>query len=156
MNPIFVQATMTTLDGETFLVKVVHLQTDPKVDEALSDKINSALQNLTIKITHEARHLQTKPMTGAEHSDIVKIYFAKKIGMCKLARGGSFRVKGEILNLSKRSSRTVFKQIKLHNHAIEKYGFCIICRAERSPLECRTIRILKQRGVPSEVKEIEN
>jgi hypothetical protein len=58
-----------------------------------------------------------------EHAEIVRFYVEEGMGFNKIA---------EILG---RSSRTPLVQIRKHNKAVERSGFCPVCRRVRSKCE---------------------
>lgn len=140
---ILVQTVLTTEDGETFVVEEIDIKKESLVNKKLRDKIQTALEGLTINTKKSQWRMVT--VDGREHVNIVKVYFIKKIGMCKLAKGGMFKVKNEEICLSKRSSATVYNQMYIHNKKIEESGFCDICRDLGSRLDTRRIPILDSR-----------
>jgi hypothetical protein len=60
-----------------------------------------------------------------EHAEIVRLYVEEGLGFNKIA---------EMLG---RSSRTPLTQIRKHNSAVERSGFCPACRRFRSEYESR-------------------
>jgi transcriptional antiterminator len=69
-----------------------------------------------------------KTVSDKEHAEIIKLYIGEDLSIDKLAKQFN------------RSSRTPLVQINKHNHAVERSGFCPICRRVRSGLEGRSIR----------------
>ena len=64
-------------------------------------------------------------MSDKEHAEIVRLYTEENLGFNKIA---------EILG---RSSRTPLVQIQRHNKAVERNGFCPICRRVKSSLDAQ-------------------
>lgn len=58
-----------------------------------------------------------------EHAEIIRLYIEERLGINKIA---------EALG---RSSRTPLVQIQKHNKAVERSGFCPVCRRVRSKYE---------------------
>lgn len=76
--------------------------------------------------TFEGEYEGTFRIVGdKEHAEIVRLYAEEGLGFNKIA---------EILG---RSSRTPLTQIKKHNSAIERSGFCPVCRRFRGEFERR-------------------
>lgn len=140
---IKVQAILATEDGETFTVEDIDIKKESQVNKRLREKIQASLQGLTIKAVKSQWRMI--PVDGREHVNVVKVYFAKRFGMMKLARGGEFEVKDEVILLSHRSSATVCNQMWIHNKKIKESGFCDVCRELGSSLDIRRIPILESR-----------
>jgi hypothetical protein len=60
-----------------------------------------------------------------EHAEIVRLYIEEELGFNKIA---------EVLG---RSSRTPLTQVQRHNRAVERSGFCPVCRRAKSSYENR-------------------
>jgi len=87
------------------------------------------LSNIGIKVEYgepafEGEYKGTFRTVGdKEHAEIVRLYIEEGLGFNKIA---------EILG---RSSRTPLTQIQKHNRAVERSGFCPICRRAKSKNE---------------------
>lgn len=72
------------------------------------------------------------PVSDFEHGSIVRIrvYCRTKsgmMGMGKIAKGGTFKIGTEKLEMKKRSPKTIQEEIHQHNADIEAKGQCRIC-----------------------------
>jgi hypothetical protein len=89
------------------------------------------LSNVGIKVeygepTFEGEYKGTFRTVGdKEHAEIVRLYLEEGLGFNKIAE------------MSGRSSRTPLTQIRKHNSAVERSGFCPACRRFRSEYESR-------------------
>jgi len=87
------------------------------------------LSNVGIKVEYgeslfEGEYKGTFRTVGdKEHAEVIRLYIEEGLGINKIA---------EMLG---RSSRTPLTQIQRHNKAVERSGFCPICRRIRSKCE---------------------
>jgi hypothetical protein len=95
----------------------------------MAQERENILSNVGIRVEYEEPLFEGeykgtfKTVGNKEHEEIVRLYIEEGLGINKIA---------EMLG---RSSRTPLVQIQGHNRAVQRSGFCPVCRRVRSKHE---------------------
>lgn len=78
-----------------------------------------------------------KTVSDKEHAEMVRLYVEERLGLNKIA---------DILG---RSSRTPLLQINRHDEAVERSGFCPMCKRVKSMYESFAVKN-REKGIHSQ------
>jgi predicted DNA-binding protein YlxM (UPF0122 family) len=98
----------------------------------------SILRKIGLRVTFEEKPLEAelrgtyKTISDLEHAQIIELYIEQKMGMQEIAKQLD------------RSSASVHIHINRHNYAIEKMGYCAMCRRAKSKFESIIAEKLKK------------
>lgn len=69
-----------------------------------------------------------RTVSDKEHTEMIRLYVEEGLSLEKIAEYFS------------RSSRTPLLHIQKHNKAVERSGFCLVCRKVKSEFETKTVQ----------------